>query len=438
MNKSHVFLSLFLAVLMCASALCSCGIRRVDDKNSPGEERYSATAAASDESAEASTIADAVSDVAEQTEEANVDPNAPETRLSFLGCGDNIVYYGNVREAAASAYAGGREYNFAPTYQFVADMVRNADISFINQETLMCGEGYEFSYYPTFNGPQDMGLDLVDLGYDVVSIANNHMLDQWGSGLEATIAFWKTQPVLMIGGYMGEDDYTYRVLDKDGVKIPFLSYTYGGPSGTNGLKLGEGYEVIIPYIDDSTIETVKKQISAAHEDPEVDLVFVSVHWGLEGHFEPTEEQKNYANIMTEAGADVIIGHHPHVIEPVEWLTASDGTKTLCVYSLGNFIGEQAYDYNMVGGMISFDIVKKGAKSSIENPVFIPTVYYFDSNFYSNCVYPMTQFTEALAASHGIGYAYGNYTSLEKLQSYVTSTISPEFLSEEFKAQAGLK
>ena len=423
MKKTTVIISLILCAALLVSALCSCSVRRIEDEASIGAGRRSVESAA-DGTGAAQTETEAASSV--ETD----DPDAPETRLSFLGCGDNIVYYGNVREAAAVAYSGGRAYNFAPTYQFVADMVRSADISFINQETLMCGEGYEFSYYPTFNGPQDMGLDLVDLGYDVVSLANNHMLDQWGSGLEATIAFWKTQPVLMIGGYMGEDDYTYRVLDKDGVRIAFISYTYG----TNGLTLGDGYEVVIPYLDE---DTVRRQVSEAHADPDVDLVFVSVHWGIEGQFTPSEEQKNYARIMTEAGADVIIGHHPHVIEPVEWLTAEDGTKTLCVYSLGNFIGEQAYDYNMVGGMISFDIVKKGSSAYIENPEFIPTVFYFDSNFYSNCVYPMTQFTEALASSHGIGPAYGNYTSLERLRKYVTDTIAPEFLSKEFKAQVGL-
>lgn len=356
------------------------------------------------------------------------DPDAPETRLSFLGCGDNIVYYGNVREAAAVALPGGRQYNFAPTYTFVADMIKNADISFINQETLMCGDGWEFSYYPMFNGPQDMGLDLVDLGYDVIGMANNHMLDKGGEGLEATIAFWKKQNVLMIGGYMGEADYTHRILERDGVKIAFLSYTYG----TNGLSLYPGFEVVIPYLDEATVE---RQVKAARA--EADLVIVSVHWGEEGQFNPTEEQKKYAQIMNEAGADVILGHHPHVIEPVEWLTASDGRRTLCVYSLGNFIGEQAYDYNMVGGMISFDIVKKGASAHVENPIFIPTVYYFNSSFYSNCVYLMTDFTEALAASHGIG-SYGNYTSLDRLRRYVTDTVDAEFLPDLFREQTGLK
>lgn len=416
MKKLRRILTLALAL----ATLTSCGlVRRTDAPDSPG-------------TGGAGRDTDAPTAVSpENTETVSADDpavtNVPEKRLSFLGCGDNIVYYGNVREAAAVAVPGGRQYNFAPTYTFVADMIKNADISFINQETLMCGDGWEFSYYPMFNGPQDMGHDLVDLGYDVVGVANNHMLDKGGDGLEATIAFWKSQDVLMIGGYMCEEEYTHRILERDDVRIAFLSYTYG----TNGLTLYPGYEVVIPYLDEQTVE---RQIKAARAD--ADLVIVSVHWGVEGQFTPTEEQRKYAKIMNEAGADVILGHHPHVIEPVEWLTSSGGRRTLCVYSLGNFIGEQAYDYNMVGGMISFDIVSNGSWVYVENPVFIPTVYYFDSSFYSNCIYPMTQFTEALASSHGIG-SYGNYTSLEKLQKYVTDTIDPEFLPDEFKAQVGL-
>lgn len=413
--KTPIRITSLIFALLIAASVSSCGFSKEPEQ--PGAGRVITQTAAQ---------SDGITETHVETE----DPNAPETRLSFLGCGDNIVYYGNVREAAAVAVPGGRTYNFAPTYQFVADRIKAADVSFINQETLMCGDGFDFSYYPMFNGPQDMGLDLVDLGFDVVGMANNHMLDQGGSGLEACIKFWKSQPVLEIGGYTSEEDFTYKIYEKDGVNIAFISYTYG----TNGLVLYDGYEAYVPYLDE---ETVRRQVSEAKADPEVDLVIVSVHWGTEYVFQPTEEQKNYAQIMTDSGADVIIGHHPHVIEPVEWLTAPDGSKTLCAYSLGNFIGEQSNDYSMVGGMISFDIVKKGSSAHIENPIFTPTVYYFNSSFYSNCVYLMTDFTEALAASHGIGPAYGNYTSLDKLRSYVTNCIDAEFLPDDFKAQVGL-
>ena len=121
-------------------------------------------------------------------------------KISFLGAGDNIVYFGTVRDAQRNGTPDGRKYNFKPIYSEVADLIKNADVSFINQETLMCGDGYQFSYYPFFNGPQDMGHDLVELGFDVVGMANNHMLDKGNAGLEKTIDFWKTLPVTITGG----------------------------------------------------------------------------------------------------------------------------------------------------------------------------------------------------------------------------------------------
>lgn len=138
-------------------------------------------------------------------------------------------------------------------------------------------------------------------------------------------------------------------------------------------------------------------------------------------------------MFSDYGADVILGHHPHVIQPVEWIEGKEGNKTLCVYSLGNFMAEQAYDYNMVGGIISFDIVQIAKeKPTIENVVFIPTVFDFDKRtFYNNHVYLMENYTEEQAKNHGIRY-YNRTTTLAKLQKYVTNTISDEFLPESFK------
>lgn len=394
-NKMKKFITL---LFLTSTLLCSC-VEVIPEETLPTTEPVETTAP---------TAATVPVDATE--------PDTPERRISFLGCGDNIVYYGNVLDASLTA--GARTYNFAPMYTYVKDAIAGADIAMINQETLMAGEGYDFSYYPRFNGPQDMGHDLVDVGFDVISIANNHMLDKNADGLYATIDFWATKEVLQIGGYKSTEEYeSLHILERDGIRVAFLAYTYG----TNGIPLDEGSSIAIPLLEE---ETLRRQIKAAREAS--DFVIVSVHWGEEGAFTPNEEQKSYARIMTEAGADAIIGHHPHVIQPIEWLTAPDGSRTLCVYSLGNFAAEQAYDYNMVGGMISFDIVKDEAGTRIDSPLFHPTVYYFKTNFRGNTVYPMDMFTEELAASHGIGY-YGNSTTLQRLREYVTDTISQEFL-----------
>ena len=343
---------------------------------------------------------------------------------TFIGCGDNIIY--GTKDARSKAIPGGRELNYKPHYAPVADIIEQADIAFINQETLMCGEGYPLSYYPMFNSPQDVGHDLVELGYDVVNIASNHMLDKGADGLLRTIEFWKSLDTLMIGGYENEEDFdNIRIIEKDGLKIAFLAYTYG----TNGLTKSKDSDVVVPYIND---EDIIRQSALAHE--KADLVFVSVHWGVEGAFTPNEEQQRVAQLFADCGIDAIIGHHPHVIQPVEWLTGKDGNKTLCVYSLGNFMAEQAYDYNMVGGIITFDILhSQSTPAYIDNVEFIPTVFHYTSNFMTNEVYRMEDYTRELAAVHGVKGYFGHRLDYDTLIKYATDTIDEQFLPDYFKS-----
>jgi len=358
-------------------------------------------------------------------EEITSEPELPPTTsVSFIGAGDNIVYYGNVRDAASCSVEGGRTYNFKPAYERVSSMISEADIAFINQETLMCGDGYAFSYYPRFNGPQDMGYDLAEVGFDVVNIANNHMLDKGESGLKATIDFWNTvEGVTLLGGYLNAEDYAnIRCLEINDIRIAFLTYTFF----TNFLTLPASSELVVPYPDE---ETVLSQLEMAQEIS--DYVIVSVHWDEENIFTPNDNQRKFAALLAEGGADVVLGHHPHVIQPIEWIDGKDGKQTLCVYSLGNFMAEMARDYNMLGGLISFDIVKCGENVTTENVVFHPTVYYFTTSFYKNCVYPIEEFTADMAASHGLAY-YGRTLSLDTVYSYLYNTIDEKFLPESLR------
>ena len=345
--------------------------------------------------------------------------------VSFLGCGDNITYVGNIRDAVQNATEGGRRYNFKPTFENVAQQIAAADIAFINQETLMCGEGYEISFYPQFNSPQDLGYDLAELGFDVVGIANNHMLDKGADGLEKTIKFWKNQDLLMIGGYENEEDFNnIRVVEKNGIKIAFLSYTYG----TNGITKSPSSPLVIPYIED---EVIKSQIESAKTVS--DFIMVSIHWGEEGRFMYNDEQKRVGQLIADAGADAIIGHHPHVIQPIEWLTGAGGNKTLCVYSLGNFSAEQSYQYNTLGGMIGFDIVQvDDGKPYLENVVFEPTVSHYNKNLMNNTVHYLKEYTPEMAAKHGVKTFFGHKFDYDTLYSYVYDTIPPDFLPEEYK------
>ena len=343
-------------------------------------------------------------------------------RTSFIGCGDNIIY--GTKEAVIHAEPGGRKYNYKPYYNGVWDIIENADIAFINQETLMCGDGYPLSYYPRFNSPQELGYDLVDMGFDVVNIANNHMLDKNADGLSKTIDFWNNMDVLMIGGYKDETDFdNIRIFEKNGLKIAFLSYTYA----TNGLSKPASSSLKIPYIND---DDIIRQTALAKECS--DFLMVSVHWGDEGSLTPNNEQKRVAKLFADCGVDAVIGHHPHVIQPVEWITGKDGNKMLCVYSLGNFMAQQDMDYNMVGGIISFDIVhSKKTKPYLENVQYIPTVFHFNGRFTDNNVYRMQDYTPELANVHGVRTYFHNKLTFDGLRKYVTDTIDAEFLPEYF-------
>ncbi|MBR6651175.1 MAG: CapA family protein [Clostridia bacterium] len=346
------------------------------------------------------------------------------TKASFIGCGDNIIYYGTYRDAKSQAFAGGRTYNFRPMYSEVESIISSADLAFINQETVI-SHSNEPQSYPNFNSPVDIADDLVDVGFDIISVANNHMLDHGALGLKETYDNWKKRNVTLVGCHEENESGKYvTYIEKNGIRIGIVSYTYGTNLGEDPAKYGL-YASYLKYAD------VAGEVAEAREN--ADFVIVSVHWGKEGAMTPDEEQKKYAHIMADNGADVIIGHHPHVLQPIEWIDGANGNKTLCVYSLGNFLHEQDWEYNVPGGMISFDIQKiNNERATVENVLFIPTVCHYPRSFYGNKVYLLENYTAELANSHAVKTYYKHDISLNGLISIVKKTISTEFLPESFR------
>lgn len=339
--------------------------------------------------------------------------------LRFIAAGDNIIHE-NVYIDAASRAGEGEEYSFVSMYDDIAELVSSADIAFVNQETPVCGrELGGYSGYPNFNSPPETVDALLELGFDIVNIANNHMLDKREEGLLNFIDFMETKDVLLLGAYRDAADYdNIRVYETNGIKIAFLSYTYS----TNGMTLNKGSKHIIPLINEKDIT---RQVSLAKEAG--DLVFVSIHWGTEDQFTPDASQKKYSQLMSDLGVDVIIGHHPHVAGPVKWLSGAGGNKTLCIYSLGNLISTMLYPQNMVGGIAGFDIVRRDGVLSIENPVYTPIVCHYDITRLNLQVYLMENYTEELCKAHG-AQKRGAFT-LNRLKRYITDTIDAEFMPE---------
>lgn len=427
---------IFAAILLISLCfMTSCSIFRPVTPPTVGETE-TAPPASTETGVTSDTTSDVTTDIhptADPTTDPTLTPDIPDdpTVISFLGVGDNIIYYGNVRDAASLAEPGGRQYNFKPAYKNVADLISGADVSFINQEVLMSGG--ELSYYPRFNSPQDLGHDLVEIGFDVINIATNHMLDGNDAGLRSTIEFWKSfDGITMIGGYENAADYdAIRYYEKDGIVIAFLAYT----EHTNFITPEPNADTVIPYFDESTI---KRQVAYANQT--ADLVIVSAHWGDEYTYTPSDFQTHYAQVIADAGADVIIGHHPHVIQKIEWLTGeTHGNKTLCAYSLGNFLSEMEYDYNMLGGILTFDISKLADDTHVENVKFLPCVTYFDTAFYNNSVWLLEDFTQDMADTHGIitydwsyGYKDSHHIILDEFYYIVRQNISEDFLPDYFK------
>lgn len=357
------------------------------------------------------------------TQELQEEEKEPEvSRLTFAAVGDNIIYQAGLTDAKNRANEEYPEYNFTPIYENILPKIQSADLAYINQETLMSGAEYGYSDYPCFNSPQHLGDQLTEMGFDIVNIANNHMLDMTTPGLIDTIEYWRTKEVTLLGGYENEETYNNPiVIEKNGISAVFLSYTYA----TNGFEPWDGYDVVVPYLEkEQLIEDIRRVKESG------DVLIVSVHWGEENQFEPTAEQRELAQIMCDEGVDVIIGTHPHVIQPVEWLSSADGNKTLCVYSLGDLVAVMTKASNMLGGLCTFDIVKTDGEISIENVVFDPVVHHFGPSYYNGKLYYLSEFTDELAST--FAKVYGVSADKESLTAILRDVIDQEFLPEEFK------
>ncbi|MFJ5771994.1 CapA family protein [Psychrobacillus sp. NPDC093180] len=258
--------------------------------------------------------------------------------------------------------------SFLSSLEPVREELESLDILIANQESIPAGSEFGLSGYPNFSSPSHIIRDLKEVGVDLISMANNHTLDQEEAGVRAAIKYMKTVEMPYIGAYESfEDLQTDRIIQADNIDFGFLSYTYG----TNGHETPSGKDYLVNRIDE---ERIKEDILALKR--KVDFVVVSIHWGTEYELEPNGEQKRLANMIADAGADIIFGHHPHVIQPYELITTSSGHRAHVFYSLGNFFSAQKTKNTNVGGIAKLEILKKTINGkqvlSIETPSFVST------------------------------------------------------------------
>ncbi len=390
----------------------------------------------------------------------SVIPLPQDSVVSVLACGDNLIHpsvYFYAMECAAKSkgenctYAATNEadYDFLSIYENVADRMRAADICYINQETLFGGEGTEIDGYPRFNSPEAMGATLKELGVDIVNMAHNHMLDIGSDkAIINTDAFCRSAGMLPLGYYKNQADTdNIPLLESKGIKFAFLTYT----SNTNGLTCYS--DTYIPYFEENLI---RKQVALAKQ--QADVVIVSAHWGDEYAFQPNSMQKRYASLFCELGVDVVIGMHPHCLEPMEWMEGTDGHKMLLAYSIGNFLSGMHEGQTTLEGMLSFDVRKdsESGNITIENPILTPIVAHYtyvrsvdsqrDSGYRNFKLYDLKDYTEELASQHGSKINYegrkggsptlygenGGSYSLKNLYTTLHRVISNEFLPPEYQ------
>lgn len=326
-------------------------------------------------------------------------PPEPEyAEISFLAVGDNLIHSSLYKQAAKRAAEKGETgYDFDYAYKNVRDMIEPADIAVINQETLICNGIYEPSTYPCFNSPPELGDYMLDMGFDVFTIANNHTLDKGTKGLSACLDYWNDRPQAVVAGaYRDKEDESHiRTLEREGVVFSFLSYT----ESLNGLSLPADSPLVIGRTED--VELICSQIKAAKEVS--DLCVVSLHWGVENSDIISDYQRQTAKALADAGADIIIGNHPHVLRDIEVIEREDGGKTVCAYSLGNFISAQSVGQNLIGGVLTFDLTVKLDDMTYEpsNIQLTPVITHYDGNYGNVRLYKLSEYTPEMAASNGV-------------------------------------
>ncbi|MDX8046324.1 CapA family protein [Gracilibacillus sp. S3-1-1] len=263
----------------------------------------------------------------------------------------------------------GELYDFQPMFASIKDYLINTDITLANQESIMGGEAIGLSNYPQFNSPFEIGDTLQDVGVDIVTMANNHTLDRGEQAIRNAVNYYNEIGMAYTGSFISEEDNeTIRVLDVKGITVAFLSYTYG----TNGMPVPDRKDYLVNLIDKQAIENdVKKANNLA------DMTIVSYHFGDEYQRLPNQEQQDLAQFAADLGVEVVIGHHPHVLQPVDWVEGKDGNQTLVAYSLGNFLSGQYELYQRIGGIFQFSAKKDGTTITVDTPVFLPTFVDFD-------------------------------------------------------------
>ena len=355
------------------------------------------------------------------SEKLPIPEDQPTYVVSLLCAGDNLVHDNIYNEAWHKG--GDTHYDFTYAYQNIEHYLKGTDVAILNQETLVT-DAYEPQSYPLFATPTANGDHMVDIGFNVISMSNNHVLDKGSDGLISSLDYWDSKPVIHYGAYRDEaDSESIRTETVNGITFAFLGYM----EHTNGFYIEDGEAGKVVYLEQTDV--IERQVREA--DSIADVVVVSCHFGNEIENELNVVQETMAPKLVEWGADLIIGTQAHTISTCEYIDKPDGGKAFCYYGLGNLISTM-YDLKSPVGLIGkLNVVKDPVSGNVsfEDVKAIPIISHFEADSYDgdwyNCtVYPYKDYTDDLFARNYIeGF---NRQCVEDCLSYIPD----EFLSIE--------
>ena len=299
--------------------------------------------------------------------------------LSLVAVGDCLIH----RFVYTDAYNGDGTYFFDKMFTEVEPLIKNHDLAYYNQESNIGGKKLGLSAYPRFNSPEEIGDTMVNLGFNLVSLANNHTMDKGEEGVINSVEYWKTKPgVYYTGEALSWEDResNIKILEKNGIKYAFFSYT----TVTNGLLPPSGKEYLTNIYEKSKVEKDIKKVK-----DKVDLIIVAMHWGEEYTVNPSSNQKQVAKELSNMGVNLVIGNHAHSIQPVEMIN-----DTLVFYALGNFISAQDTPDKQTGALITLNIKKENNKITF-NDIKANLIYTYFSGSRNFKVYPYINLNNSL-------------------------------------------
>ena len=321
----------------------------------------------------------------EQQKEIIEEPVIEEKRMSLVAVGDALIHNGIYLDAAI----GNGNYDFSSMFTEITPLIENYDLKYYNQETIIGGKNLGLSNYPRFNSPDEIGLDMLGAGFNMVSLANNHAMDKNETGILYSVNFWNNTSAITSGQNNSFEDRNnkIKIYEQNGIKYGFLAYT----NSTNGINLPKGKEYLVNIYSE---EQVYEDINKIKDN--VDVIIVAMHWGDEYSNNPNTLQKQQAKYLSSLGVDLIIGSHPHVIQPVSYVD-----NTLVIYSLGNFISAQKSLglSKIIGLMVGVDIVLKEGIVTFENINYNLLYTYCTSNYKNFKVIPFDNLTDDILKNH---------------------------------------